>query len=148
MNVEQARQVVLVRAVESDARPAATPDAATSPASIWSAADSEWADDAALRQLGESATAELFLIERARLATDRLAERDPTMAMLNSAGSRHGNSSLAVGLLLVFALISGLATDALGPSRQVNLLAPPLLALMLWNLVVYLVLLVNAARRR
>ena len=145
MNADQARQVVLVRAVEGDNWPAAGPVSACS--SIWSEADSQWADAEALRQLGEGSTAERFLIERSRLAAARLSDRDTTMAMLRRGGSGSGQS-LAVGLLLALALIAGLATDALGPSHQVNLLAPPLLALMLWNLVVYGALLVHAGWRQ
>lgn len=48
-----------------------------------------------------------------------------------------------VALLLV-ALVGGLATHALGPDSTINVLAPPLLGLLLWNLLTYVVLLVSA----
>src|SRR5690606_22507348 len=46
---------------------------------------------------------------------------------------------LPVALALAFG--AGLATDALSAGRQVNLLAAPLLGVLVWNLLVYLVLL-------
>lgn len=39
--------------------------------------------------------------------------------------------------VIVLALCLGVASNALGPERRVNLLAPPLLALILWNLTIF-----------
>ena len=40
-------------------------------------------------------------------------------------------------LVVLGALGLGIATDAIGSSHSVNILAPPLMLLMLWNLAVY-----------
>lgn len=144
MNADQARQVLLVRAVE-DVDAADAPMSPSSP--IWSAADADWADAEALRRIGEQSTGEHFVAERALLASERLAERDATMASLRRGSAGNGHVAVVVAALLVLALLAGLATDALGPSGQVNLLAPPLLALMAWNIAVYAVLLGAAVWR-
>ena len=47
-------------------------------------------------------------------------------------------------MLLLLAAALGLAGESLGTARVINLLAPPLLALLAWNLVVYAVLLGRA----
>lgn len=49
--------------------------------------------------------------------------------------------------LPVLALGAGLATDGFGPSRQVNVLAPPLLGLLGWNLLIYAIFIVSGLRR-
>jgi hypothetical protein len=52
-------------------------------------------------------------------------------------------SRIGLGIALpcaLVALLAGLASDALGPSRKVNLLSFPLLALLAWNVGVYAVL--------
>lgn len=144
MNADQARQVLLVRAVEDDPRRGPTEAVPSTP--IWSAPDAEWADAQALRQVGERGSDEAFLTTRAALAAERVASRHPAMAALQRGPSRHGGPVIATGLL-VLALLAGLATDALGPAQRVNLLAPPLLALMLWNLAVYAGLLVHGGWR-
>ena len=50
-------------------------------------------------------------------------------------------------LLVGLAGVSGLLSDAIGPGHHVNLLAPPLLALLVWNAGVLLWLLVGGLRR-
>lgn len=52
---------------------------------------------------------------------------------------------LAVALLA--GLAAGLLLDTPGAERRLNLLAPPLLGLLAWNLVVYLLMLAGAGRR-
>lgn len=57
-------------------------------------------------------------------------------------------SRIGPGIALLCAVVAfaiGLASDALGPRRQVNLLSFPLLLLFAWNIGVYLVLAVAAA---
>jgi ribosomal protein L34 len=49
-------------------------------------------------------------------------------------------------LLLLLALVAGLALDALPGTTRINLFAPPLLAMLAWNLAVYAGLLVVALR--
>lgn len=51
-------------------------------------------------------------------------------------------------LLLLLAFAAGLALDALPGTTRINLFAPPLLAMLAWNLAVYLALAALALRRR
>jgi hypothetical protein len=74
---------------------------------------------------------------RAELLSDRLERQHPALAR-----ARRGASWRIPGRwVLVAALLIGLGGDALGHERRVNLLAFPLLGLILWNLVVYVLLL-------
>jgi hypothetical protein len=50
------------------------------------------------------------------------------------------------GLWLLLAFVIGLALDALGAQRVVNLLAPPLWSMLAWNLLIYVVLVGHALR--
>lgn len=131
MNATQARQVLLVRACETaDPAPAA-----------WGGADRTWAGQEALRVEGEGVEPERWLVRRADLAAARLAERLPAAAVwLTSAPAVGGGAAV---LLVALALLAGLASTLAGPDRQIQLLAPPLLALLVWNLVVYVLLLVR-----
>ncbi len=149
MNAQQARRVLLVRAVEEN-RQSGDESVQSSASAAWTAADADWADAEALRRIGDGSTGERFLIERANLAIDRIAERNQADAKTWASLGRYPEGqglSLILVFLLVLALLAGLATDALGPSRQVNLLAPPLLALMGWNIAVYVGLLAQAGWR-
>ena len=47
-------------------------------------------------------------------------------------------------LLVLLAFLLGIATDAIGSSHSVNILAPPLMLLMLWNFAVYAFIGLNA----
>ena len=58
--------------------------------------------------------------------------------------ARAVQAALALPLLLL-ALFAGLTSHVVSPDRRINLLAPPLLAVLLWNLLVYAVLLGHAA---
>jgi len=124
MNEADARLTLLVRAWET----------APTGSVAWSDEDRAWASRGAALAEGEGAPADAFVAARARLAAARIAEREPAARrMLRALRWR----PWAVWTLAAISLALGLATDALGASRQVNVLAPPLLALMLWNLAVY-----------
>ncbi|MBE0626778.1 MAG: DUF2868 domain-containing protein [Burkholderiales bacterium] len=136
MNESDARSALLVRAYET-APPALT-------GGHWTGDDRDWATQAALRLEGEHASAAAFIARRARLAAERLCSRD--------AGARLVAGALAwrpwIGWALALAAFAiGLATDAIGPARQINILAPPLLAVIAWNLLVYAALAARAATR-
>ena len=132
------RAVLLLRAVE--APPAGAPPVA------WNAADAAWASDQARRHLGESAALPDFLVARARLALARLVERGvlgpDTVPLPDGLWRRLAQWLLPASLVL------GLAADALGGAQRINLLAPPLLGLMGWNLLVYAALAWQALRQR
>jgi hypothetical protein len=120
--------VTVVRAIETTDRTA----------SQWSDADRAWVSQAAAAEVGESAPPARFVAARARLALARLQERFPTL--------QHGLNALAwrpwVGTVLVLlAFAAGLLADRMGGSQRINVLAPPVLLLLVWNLLVYLLLL-------
>jgi hypothetical protein len=72
-----------------------------------------------------------------------LAERDPTIAAaLRAAVGTKAWIGVAVALL---AFVLGVASDAIGPSQRINLLAPPLLAVLAWNLLAYAFMALHAA---
>jgi hypothetical protein len=115
----------------------------------WREADAAWASAEARRAVGESddrATAKAFLVARAQLAQRRLTERDAAWRapLQGSAGAPPAwRWLLLIGAGLMAALIVG---NVLGPSRRINLLAPPVLLLLVWNLVVYALLAAASGR--
>ncbi|MCD6733944.1 MAG: DUF2868 domain-containing protein [Burkholderiaceae bacterium] len=139
MTENDARNALLVRAFETALpRPAA-----------WSAEDSDWASRAAAEVEGERASAAAFVARRARLAVERLSAADARVhRTLRAIGWRPWIAWALV--LAAFAL--GAAGDAIGARHRINVLAPPLLALMAWNLTVYAAIavrvLVSLARRK
>ena len=136
MNESDARSALLVRAYET-APPAQTDGR-------WSEDDRAWATQAALRLEGEHASAAAFIARRARLAAERLGSRDHNAGLALRALTWRPWIGWALALAAFFA---GVATDAIGPARSINVLAPPLLALLAWNLLVYAVMLVRATAR-
>lgn len=128
MNETAARQVLLLRAFE------------TAPDSGWSDEDRAWASRAAAEIEGAGAPLERFAARRAELAVERLAGRDRNVArVLRALAWRPWVGSAIV--LLAFA--AGLAIDVIGPGKRINLLAPPLAALLVWNLALYLLIAVR-----
>lgn len=107
---------------------------------VWTDADRAWASQEAAAAVGESAEPGVFLAHRARLALDRL---DGPWASL-----RKGVRALAwrpwLGLVLVLAaFLAGLLADRVGNTQRINVLAPPVFLLLVWNLLVYLLLLAS-----
>lgn len=136
MNESDARCALLVRAFET-APPAQTDGR-------WSEDDRAWATQAALLLEGEQASAAAFIGRRARLAAGRLWSRDQGTSVVLRALTWRPWIGWALALVAFFA---GTATDAIGPARQINVLAPPLLAVLVWNLVVYAALVAHATTR-
>src|SRR5215470_5721100 len=130
MTESDARNVLLIRAFESAPSPA------------WSADDAAQASAEARRSEGEHVSFERFLVRRADVARAQLVQRDAGVgAALTSLGPRAWRRWIVV--LIAFAV--GVAGDAIGPSDRINILAPPLLAVLVWNLAVYLALLLRSA---
>lgn len=128
MTGAEARRVLLVQAFESP------------PAAPWTEADAAACSAEALRREGSEAGAERLIVRRAALAAERLAERLPAVRARLAPGSGRG-----LGVVLVLAAFAaGIGLDALGPAGRINLLAPPLLALLAWNLGVYALMLLRA----
>jgi len=112
----------------------------------WTAEDAGWAAHEARRQLGEHAPPEAWLARRAQLGLARLAQRQP--ALQPWLGDRRAGLGRALILAwLLLAALLGLLGEPLGAKGHIHLLAPPLLGLLVWNAVVYLVLLVQGLRR-
>src|SRR5574337_160912 len=119
MNEASAREVVLIRAVESA-------DAARVEAG-----------QSAARELGQGATLDAWIARRAALALARLRRRVPVLDALARA---RVDWAVLVAITIAVAFIVGVGAARIGPSQRINLLAPPLAALLVWNLAVYLVL--------
>lgn len=133
MNATEARQLLLIRAHELDPAGAAA----------WSDADRAWASAEASRLEGEHAEPDRWLARRASVAVGRLAQRAPAVASWARPAPAVPRMAL---VLTVVALGVGLASNAVGPTQRINLLAPPLLAVIVWNLAVYAGLLLQALR--
>ena len=129
MNESDARQVMLVQSLE-------TPPGI----SQWQEEDRDWASRQAVAQLGEHASSEQFIARRAELAVERLGGRTPLIARLLASVTWR---NWILPALLVVAFLVGLLADAISADRQINILAPPLLVLLIWNLVVYLLIAAN-----
>ena len=135
MNEQVARDVVLVRAIETmdikseilsqEDRMYASRSAKE--LAQWQAADSK-----------SPATGEHFLQQRAELILKRLSERTPAFAAF--AQRRPGLKGFSIALP-VAGLILGAGLDRITDPHRVDLLSAPLLAIIGWNLLVYVILL-------
>ncbi len=141
MNETRAREATLLQAFET-ARPA--------PAS-WSEDDRCWADrlarqdtEAAPAPPREAADADAYLARRTHHAMQRLAPREPQVA--RALVVRLWRPRWAVMLTLI-AFLLGLLADSIGSAQRINLLAPPLWGVVVWNLVVYFILLGHGLAR-
>ncbi|MFN0183845.1 MAG: hypothetical protein ACKVQR_08515 [Aquabacterium sp.] len=112
MDACTARRLLLVRALDSH------------PGATWTVEDGHWATRQA-RQAAPSNTA-AALAARTRLALQRLGTRDAGLRQRADAMGP-GLPAWAVGGLLV-GLAAGLATDALAGGARIDLLAPPIWA--------------------
>ena len=135
MNEQLARDVALVRAIETtDVKREVLSDddrmyASRSARELaqWQAADSK-----------SQVTSEHFLQQRAEQILKRLGERVP--AFHGFVQRRGVGQGLAFGLPLL-ALVLGAVVDRIGDAHRVDLLSPPLLAILGWNLLVYVAML-------
>jgi hypothetical protein len=132
MNERSAHDVVLVRAIEAT-------DGARE---FWTDADRAWAGRTAAEIVGEQAPDDVFVGRRAALVLERLGDRFPKIGALSRVPTARG-ALAAVAAIAAFA-IGALGVD-IGPGHMINLLAPPVLALLVWNLAVYAALLVALA---
>ena len=126
MNEDSARQVTLLQAFET-AQPA-SPN--------WTDDDRAWASRLALQE--GSADAPTFIARRAQHAMRRLLPREPGAAKWLARRSWQWRW---VGWAVLAGVSIGVLADSIGSSQRINLLAPPLWALLVWNAVVYLLLL-------
>jgi len=138
MHERDLRALLLVRAIEeTDTEGAVLPqgDRETATRETLRAARGEEVlrSDGTLTRAGER-----MLLDRARRLEPGLVTRHPALeSLLASAPARHWS----LHLLPLGGLVLGLALSALDESRRINILAFPLIGLVLWNLVAYAVLL-------
>ena len=135
MDERAARAVVLVRAIES----------ADGAREIWSDADRVAAGRGAAESVGEAASEDRFVARRADLVLERLAARYPKTGVLARIPSVRG---WLAPLAAALAFVLGIVGVEIGPGHRINLLAPPVLALLVWNLAVYVALLLTALSGR
>ncbi|MEK9719606.1 MAG: DUF2868 domain-containing protein, partial [Quisquiliibacterium sp.] len=128
MNETDARDALLVRAYET--APGVRED-------LWSAGDRQWASRAALAIEGEQSDSDRFVARRAQLAADRITQRDHSAA--NARRILRWRPWIARSIAGL-AFIAGVASDAIGGSQRISLLAAPMLGLVLWNLAIYLLM--------
>jgi len=126
MTEDQAREVLLLQAVEAAGD---NPD--------WSLDDRAWASRLAQQTAGSEP--EAFIVARAGHALQRLLPRDAAARRWLAQRTWRRLWPL-LGAMLGFML--GAAVDHIGAPQRVDLLAPPVWAVVAWNLVVYLGLLV------
>lgn len=127
MDERAALAVTAVKAMET-ADPART---------VWTDADRAWASRAAAEVEGASAAPAVFVARRAQLALERIGARAPALARLVRAARWRP----WVGMFVIAAaFIAGIAADHIGSAQRINILAPPVLLLVIWSIAVYAVL--------
>lgn len=132
MHERSARAVTLLQAFET----------AQPPSPNWSEEDRAWATRLALQD--QTADTETFIARRAHHAMQRLAPREPAAAAW--IARRLWQWRWAGWAALAGAVVGALA-DSVGSGQRINLLAPPLWAVLAWNAVVYLLLAGHALAR-
>jgi hypothetical protein len=124
MDEHAALDVVAVRAIETADRDRV----------LWSDADRAWATRAAAELVGERASPATFLARRAALALERLSERAPKVGRAFRAWRWRPWIGTAI---IIGAFILGVAVDRAEGGQRINVLAPPVLGLLVWNLAIY-----------
>jgi Protein of unknown function (DUF2868) len=125
LDEDGARQVLLVQAFDSS--PADNP--------LWTPEDRVWATRLARESTPAGADLPRFVGARAHHALKRLLPRDPGAERLLHRRLWRGSWLLWAVLI---GLLCGLLADSIGSSQRINLLAPPVWGVVLWNVLVYL----------
>ena len=94
---------------------------------LWTDADRAWASRAAAEVVGEGGTPEAFLTQRARLALGRAGER--FKALPRAVRSLRWRPWVGTAIVAA-AFVAGVAIDRIGDAQRINVLAPPVLALL------------------
>jgi hypothetical protein len=131
MNEQIVRDVVLVRAIEvTDHKREILSDDDRMYASRSAKELAQWQAHSA----GTEVTLEHFLQQRSEQILKRISERTPAFASFLKHRERLRGLIIA---LPVLALIFGIGMDRIGDPHRVDLLSAPLLAIIGWNLLVY-----------
>lgn len=135
MNEQAIRNLVLVRAIETvDSKHQILSDDDLTYASSSGVELARW--EAADKQI--ALTPALFLQKRAELLLKKIAERTPAFSRFNAPQNWLRALGIAAPGLAFFA---GVFLDRIADPHRVDLLSVPLLLIILWNLVVYAILL-------
>ena len=127
VTLQQAKLILLAKAAEQ------SQDASLK----WTIADTQTASLRTAHALGESATSARILSERARNVLATLSDR----GVNTTVGTKAKLPMVFVPVLILLAFVLGALTDRIAsPEHLVNLLSPPFWSVILWNLGVYLVL--------
>jgi len=138
MDEDAARNVLLVRAIETaDSAHQHLTENDRRYASRTAAELARWQANAA----GTALSADFFLGKRAELLITRLAERQP---ITRAARALAWRPWIGVVVPLV-ALVLGAGIEHIADRKHINILAFPLIAIVVWNLVVYALLLARLA---
>mgnify|MGYP003670714541 FL=1 len=135
MNESNLRKTLLLHAFESQA-----------PDDVWPERDRARVSQAALEAISADPAKSVpeavsqpqnqaFIAARAQAAEADLLERDPQAAQAYQALRWR---KWVPPLILFGALLLGIASDVIGNQRQINLLAPPLIGLLVWHAALYL----------
>ncbi len=135
MDESAARKLMAVRAIELEDRERA----------LWSDADRAWASEVAARDVGERAGPDAFLAARAARAVERLAVTAPALRRTLAAFTWRG---WIAPVLLAIAFAAGVMAERIDGAARINILAPPVLGVLAWNLAVYALLLLRPVVRR
>ncbi|TWI70268.1 uncharacterized protein DUF2868 [Pseudoduganella lurida] len=136
MNEQLARQVVLVRAIETtDTKHEVLSDDDRRYANRTARELAQWQAS----ETKSPATSSHFLQQRSEQIIRKLAQRHPPFAAF---AQRNPGLHNITWLLPLLALILGATLDRITDPHRVDLLSAPLLAIIAWNLLVYLVMLV------
>lgn len=128
MNESAARKVLLLQALETE-QPAL---------SLWGEEDGAWASRTALTDLAAKGNFQSYIVRRAEYAFQRINAREPVLA--NWLTKRFWHSRW-IFLAVPLGLLMGIFINSIGSNQHVNLLDPPLLAVVLWNIFTYILLL-------
>ncbi|MGE5161123.1 MAG: DUF2868 domain-containing protein, partial [Betaproteobacteria bacterium] len=140
MNEHAARDVLLVRAVEGADRDRTLITEADRQHAARAAGElARWSAS----ERGEEASAEQFVAKRAELLAGKLRERE--RGLTQAARATAWRPWIGVALPLA-ALAFGAFFQQVGDRQHINILAFPLLTIVLWNLAVYAALAVRSAR--
>ncbi len=130
-----ARDVLLVQAIE-------TADTART---VLRDADRIAVGEAAAKAVGAGASVDAYLGRRAALTLAGLDAREPRLRLLRER--RHAGPGLVAAAVAV-AFVAGIVAVHIGNAHRINLLAPPVLVLLAWNVAVYLLLAIGIVASR
>lgn len=145
MHESSLRTVLLIQAIEDSDRDGEVIPLADRADATRTALRHEPEARQAMRSGALERSVERFLTRRAERLLEHVELRSPVVSHVLALS---GGASWIGAALLALALVSGISLSALDGSRRINILAFPLLGLVVWNLSVYAALGIAWIRRR